>query len=250
MIIDDHPTDKTPNVPATPEPAEPAGQPGAGASQGRQAGAAAMITFEFFAYSEPEWDRIKVAVRDALGRDADHIERRVITRTVGNSGITRLFRDHIQTAGSLYLFQNANTRQRPRRAELIALRKDAENLQTSIIAALAVQVGTQYDDTSRLLLRHGVDGDMVTASSGYFTKLLHNLDRQIEQAGQRGDNARKTARDHYWSELLAIWCDLGGKPHGVEAAEFLWVASRPVMGGAVPAHKSIVQWLERRRATR
>jgi hypothetical protein len=209
-----------------------------------------MIEFEFFFYSDEQWERIKVAVRDALGLDADQIEREVITRTFANSVITRRFRDHIQIAGGLYLFQNANTRQRPHRAKLIALRKDAENLQNSIIAALAVQVGIKHDDTSRLLLRNGVDGDMDTATRDYFTKLLHNLARQIEQAGQRGDNARKTARDHYWSELLANWCDVGGKPRGVAAAEFLWVASQPVMGDAVPAHKSIVQWLERRRATR
>ena len=241
MIIDD--PDKTPNVPATPEPA---GRSGAGARQGRQdAGAAAMIEFELFTYSDEQWDRIRVALRDALGLDDDQIERHI---ALSPGAISRRLRDGMQTAATLYLIRSASTRQRPRRAEMIALRKDAENLRASIIAALAVQVGTKYDDTSRLLLRHGVDGDMETATSDYFTKLLLNLDRQIEQAGHRGDNARKTARDHYWSELLAIWCELGGKPHGVAAAEFLWVAS-PVMRGAVPAHKSIVQWLERRRAT-
>ena len=69
---------------------------------------------------------------------------------------------------------------------------------------------------------HGVDADMLTATSDYFSKLLRNLDRQIEQAGSRsGDNARKTDRDQFWSELLAIWCELGGKPTGAAAADFL-----------------------------
>ncbi|MET4152004.1 hypothetical protein [Bradyrhizobium barranii] len=205
--------------------------------------AAGTIEFEFFAYTDQQWDRIKVAV-DRLGLDADQIERIEIERTVG---ITRGLRNHIETAASMYLFQSANARQRPRRAELIALRNDAENLRNSIIAALAVQV--KYGDTARLLLRQGVDGDMETATRDYFTKLVRNLDRQIEGAGQRGDNARKTARDQCWSELLAIWCDLGGKPRGRAAAEFLWVASKPVMGKAVRSFMSVVRWLERRLST-
>ena len=61
---------------------------------------------------------------------------------------------------------------------------------------------------------NGVDADMLTATGDYFGKLLRNLDRLIEQAGSRRDNARKTARDQFWNELLAIWCELGGKPTG------------------------------------
>ena len=204
-----------------------------------------MIVFDVFAYSEPEWDQIEVAVRDALSLDADQIERVEIERTVG---ITRRLRNHIETAASTYFFQSANTRQRPRRTELIAIRNDAENLRTGIMAALAAQVRIGRDDAARLLLRHGVDGDMETATRDYFTKLLHNLDRQIKQAGQPGDNARKAkaARDDFWSELLTVWLELGGKSRGVAAATFLWIASRPVMRGALPSHKSIVRWLDRR----
>jgi hypothetical protein len=44
-----------------------------------------MIVFDVFAYSEPEWDQIEVAVRDALSLDADQIERVEIERTVGSS---------------------------------------------------------------------------------------------------------------------------------------------------------------------
>ena len=75
---------------------------------------------------------------------------------------------------------------------------------------------------------------------------MRNLDRQIEQAGSRRDNARKPDRDEFWNELLAIWCELGGKPSGKAAANFLIAASKPVMGSAVPTLKSVVQWLERR----
>ena len=57
---------------------------------------------------------------------------------------------------------------------------------------------------------------MLDATDDYFTKLLRNLDSQIESAETRTrrDNARKPERDEFWTQLLAIWCDIGGKPHG------------------------------------
>jgi hypothetical protein len=210
-----------------------------------------MIEFEFFTYTDQQWDRIKVVVRDALGLDADQIERE-ITRTFANSSITGMqsLRERIELAVSWYHLRSASTRRSPRRAELIALRKDTETLRDSIIDALAVQVGTNYDDTAHLLLRPGVDGDMLTATRDYFWQLRRNLDRQIEQAGQRGDNARKTDRDQCWSALLAIWCELGGKATGKATAEFVKLTSRPVMSSAVPDISSITRWLERHRSTR
>jgi hypothetical protein len=186
--------------------------------------AAVKIEFEPFAYTDQQWDRIKAAVRDALGIDADQTEREI------TPVIRKTLRSSIEFTVSQYYFQSATSSRRRRRAELSALRNDARNLQDSIFDALAA----------------AVDSDLLCATRDYFTKLLRNLDHQIEQAEQRGDNARKTARDQCWSELLAIWCDIGGKPRGVAAAEFLWVASRPVMGKAIPAHKSVVQWLKRR----
>ena len=199
-----------------------------------------MIEFEFFTYSDAQWDRIKVAVRDELGLDVDQ------TWCSITPVIHKTLRSCIEAAVSQY---SAAPRRRRRRAELNALRKDIKNLRASIISAIAVPVDRKGGTFAEMLLL-GVDADMLTATRDYFRKLTSNLDRQIKQAGQRGDNARKTARDQCWNELLAIWCDLGGKPRGVAAAEFLWVASRPVMRDTVPAHKSIVQWLERRRATR
>ncbi|WP_426615367.1 hypothetical protein [Bradyrhizobium sp. McL0616] len=204
-----------------------------------------MIEFELFAYTNQQWDRIKVAV-DALGLDADKIERRPLAA----SGLTAMqsLRERIEIAASVYLLQSANTRQRPRRAELIAVRENAENLSARIFDALAVQVGSKHDDTVRLVLRQSVDGDMETATRDYFAKLLQNLDREIEKANQRGDNARKADRDDYWNELLAIWCELGGKASGKAAASFLGAASKPVMGSAVPDITSVMRWLERRQS--
>ena len=57
----------------------------AAARQGRQAAeAAAMINVEFFTYTDAQWNAIKAVVRDALGRDADQIERQItpVTRTL------------------------------------------------------------------------------------------------------------------------------------------------------------------------
>lgn len=194
-----------------------------------------MIELEHFDYTDPQWDRIKVVFRDRLGIDADQTERQI------TPVIRKSLRSCIEFAVSQY-----GPATKRHRAELIALRKAAKKLRDGIVDAFAVEVEIVGKPNS--FARHllpGVEGDMERATREYFDRLLPNLDRQIELAGRRGDNARKAARDHCWSELLAIWCDLGGKPRGVEAAEFLWVASRPVMHGAVPAHKSVVRWLER-----
>jgi hypothetical protein len=136
---------------------------------------------QFFIYTDKQWNAIRTVIRDALGLDVDRIERQ-ITRTVGNP-ITWMqsLRDRIEIVASLYHFHSAN--QNLRRAELIALRKDTENLRASIIDALAVP-GTKYDPSLHVL-RPGLDGDIVVSTERYFTKLLRNLDRQIEQAGQR-----------------------------------------------------------------
>ncbi|MGY3132007.1 hypothetical protein ACVWZM_002689 [Bradyrhizobium sp. USDA 4501] len=196
--------------------------------------AAATIELEVFAYTDQQLERIKTAVRVDLGLD-----------------VGMLFRVRIELAANRYLHERASTHQGPRRAELVALRKDTERWRARIMDALAVQF--KYGDRrAHLMLRQGVDSDMENATRDYFTKLLSNLDRQIWKATMvtvRGDNARKAARDDYWGELLSIWADLDGKPRGVPAAKFLWVASQPVIGRAIPAHKSIVRWLERR-ATR
>ena len=130
------------------------------------------------------------------------------------AGPHRIHRQQVQ-------LPNASIRQSPRRAELIALRKDAANLRASIIDALAVQVGTEYDDVARLLLRPGVDADMLDCDQRLLQEAAAQL-RPPDRAGRiAGDNARKPARDQCWNELLAIWCELGGKPRGKAAAEFL-----------------------------
>jgi hypothetical protein len=133
-----------------------------------------------------------------------------------------------------------------RREELNTLRENVANLRDRILSALAIPFGITDNDVIAPVLLHGVDGDMLTSTVGYFTKLLANLDRQIDQAGSSRDNARKTARDQCWNELLAIWRELGGEPRCIAAAEFLKLASLPVMGSAVPDLASVRRWLTRR----
>ena len=210
-----------------------------------------MIKFEFFTYSDEQWNKIKEQVLDELGVDVDQIKRQ-ITSVIRNgdfeeslTGMQSL-RSRIEITANQYRVYSAVNRLSPRRDELDALRKDAKNVHASIISALSVRFDAGYGVVVPMLF-NGVDADMLNATSDYFRKLAANLDRQIEQAGSSRDNARKTARDQCWNELLAIWCELGGKPSGAAAASFLIAASKPVMGSAVPTLKSVVQWLERRR---
>ena len=71
------------------------------------------------------------------------------------------------------------------------------------------------------------------ATDAYFKKLLRNLDGIIEALGpprrKTGSAASKNmGRDLFWSDLLAIWCKIGGKETGAEAADFLIAVSVPV----------------------
>ena len=90
-------------------------------------------------------------------------------------------------------------------------------MRVSIVQCGRVPVGIKGDRMVLPVLLNGVDADMLTATRDYFGKLASNLDRVIEPAGSRRDNARKTARDQFWNELLAIWCDLGGEPTSGDA---------------------------------
>lgn len=208
-----------------------------------------MIKVEFFTYTDEQWNAIREQVLDDLGLDVDTVTHQVTSRLGKYSHTGTLsFRDRIELAVSKYRVQSDSNRQSPRRAGLDALRKDAENLRASIIDALAVQIigSSKYDDVATPFLRPGVDADMVTETNEYFRRLLRNLNRQIEQAGRRGDNSRKPARDQCWNELRARWCELGGRPRGLAAAKFVRLASLPVMNSAVPDLASIIQWLKRR----
>lgn len=204
-----------------------------------------MIEVEFFIFSEAQWNKIKIVVQGDRGLDADQIAHQV-TATLGKHRATGTLslRERIELAVSKYRPTSASPK--PRRADLDALRNTADTLRASIIDALAVQIAVK-GDVAFPFAHPGVDADMLGATREYFAKLARNIDRQIKRAEQRGANARKTDRDQCWEELLAVWTDIGGKPHGAAAADYLILASRPIMGSAVPSHAAVVQWLDRRR---
>lgn len=203
-----------------------------------------MIEFVNFTYSDAQWSAIKVVVREALGGDADRIKRQV---THGDITGTLTLRDDIETAASVYRVDAADARQSPGRAELIAIRDDAERLRARITDAFAVQIGVGYGLGLTPWPRPGVTRDLLDATGDHFAMLRRALDRQIERAGSRGDNARKPARDEFWSKLLTLWVEIGGKPSGTAAARFLCTAVGPVMSKS-PTVPSIMRWLERRQS--
>jgi hypothetical protein len=227
------------------------------ACQGHQAAAgAAVIEYEFPTYTDAQWNDIKTVFRDELSLDADRIERQVTVRNTGPdfeesfTGMETL-RERIESTVRQYRLHSDVSRLSPRREALNELRESAENLRDGILGAVAVpfRAKTKYNFPPHPLLLDGVDGDMLPATRDYFKKLLANLDRMIDQAGsrQRG-NARKSARDQVWNELLAIWCEFDGKETGTAAARFLRVTSLPLMGSAVPDIPSIMRWLKRRQS--
>jgi hypothetical protein len=187
-----------------------------------------MIEVAFFAYTHEQWKPIGVHIKAALGVDAEADLRR-----------------RIELAASLYPLHSAVKRRSLRRDELVALRKSAEDLREAIVKAVAVPISNKGNPLKLPLILPGADADMLTATSHYFRKLIRNPDRMVAQARPRRESARKIDRDQYWNELLAIWCELGGKATGAAAADFLMLASLPVMS-VVPPHASVVQWLERR----
>jgi hypothetical protein len=99
---------------------------------------------------------------------------------------------------------------------------------------------------------------MLPATDAYYEKLLRNLDAIIAAIGpprrKTGSAASKyMSRELFWSELLAIWRQIGGKESGADAADFLIAVSLPVFGSMpssrrnpVPDRKSVIQWLRRR----
>jgi hypothetical protein len=152
----------------------------------------------------------------------------------------------MEVAASAYLPQRTIKRQRLSRDELKVLREDAENLRARIAGALAVHINIK-NVGPHSYPQPGVDHDMLDATRDFFAKLADTLDRQIEKAETRTrrDNARKTERDEFWTSLLVLWCDIGGKPHGLAAARFLIAASKPV--GADASINTVLRWLERRK---
>jgi hypothetical protein len=113
-----------------------------------------MIEVTNITYTEEQWDKIKAVIHDALGVDADQITHQGLP-----------LRGSIEVAASVYLPQSATNRQRLGREELIALRKDTENLRTRIAGSLVVQIA--IDNVVEPQRHEG----MLSSTNCYFTKL-------------------------------------------------------------------------------
>jgi hypothetical protein len=210
-----------------------------------------MISVEVFTYSEPQWGDIVTVVRDALDRDAD----RLVLESARMDGTKHdeTLRATIEGAASVHLVRARVMRSLPTqmalRERLTRLREDAKRLRDGIDRLHPFRA--KYDDYSP-------DVDMEFASDIYFEKLLRNLEGIIDALGpprkKSGRAASKNmARVLFWSELLAIWCKIGGEETGADTADFLIAVSLPVFKAmprdardAVPERQSVIQWLRRR----
>jgi len=191
-------------------------------------------------FTEAQWNDIKGIVRDARGRDdADQIvlDGKTLRARIAATATVHIMRDKVlRSLPSQMAF----------RKHLTDLRDDTERLRDGIVGSPAFW--SAHND-------YAPDNDMLAATDAYFAKLLHNLDGIIEAIGpprkKTGSAASKNmSRELFWSDLLAIWCQIGGRETGVDAADFLIAASDPVMPrGARDAdryRRAVIQWLRRR----
>ena len=194
-------------------------QPAAG--QGHQAaGRAAMIKFpDHFSYTEKQRDRIKGLIRE-LGINADVIPL--------GGGPTPLAR--IEVEAGVHLYRSAVEGERlgrTKRIRLLTKLRDTIKLRDDIIAGfISHRVGEHtrfpFPDVDFHLsykMRHHC-----------FASEIEIIEREIArlEATPPTANTSKAVRDQLWIEALAVWCDLGGKPTGVKATEFLVAVSQPV----------------------
>ena len=165
-----------------------------------------------------------------LGLDADQIERQI---DVPRGGLGKFslhqrmesLRDCIETAAQpVSLCTVPSAAKSSAAMTLDALRKDAENLRANIIDALRRQSSPQQVRRRRAPDAAATSSmrDMLTATGDYFRKLLANLDRRSNGRESRSaPTARKSGRDRFWNELLAIWTSIGGEETGIAAAALL-----------------------------
>jgi len=208
-------------------------------------------TIPRFTLSPADWATIKSAIA-VLGVDADLImlERSSRNGTIHDTAL----RSTIEGTARIHLLRDKALRlvptQKVFRDSVIALREDAERLRSRIAALPTFWVSINGHET---------DADMLVATDVYFDKLVRNIDDAMHALGPErkkpGSGAsKKSSRDFFWTDLLAIWREIGGEETGVAAARFLYAVSVPVMaeslavsrGNAVPPEKAIVKWLARR----
>jgi hypothetical protein len=205
---------------------------------------------ELFTFSDERWDQIRTVVRKAFNLDADQIVLQGTSMDGTTRGVT--LRAKIERTAFLHIARDRAMRSLPTQfafsKHLTDLRSDAKRLHDRIVASPAFWFA--HND-------YKPDNDMLAATDAYFEKLGRNLDGIITAIGpprrKTGSDASKNmGRDLFWSEVRGIWCTIGGKKTGVDAADFLIAVSLPVFSSmppgaqdAVPDRPSVIQWLRR-----
>jgi hypothetical protein len=192
----------------------------------------------FKSYSAEQWAVIKDIVKDYLGEDADQI---VLSRQVSVAAPNLPLRLTLELAVAFHhTMMRLQLKPNDLHEDMTTMREDAELLR----ARLGILGFSKIIDFAP-------DSDMVEATDAYFDKLMRNLDGAIAAITPFASSinlpppASKPERDRFWKELLAIWCEIGGKETGAAAADFLIGASvMPVQ------HTAVVEWLRLRRAKR
>ena len=162
-------------------------------------------------------------------------------------------RAKIEGTASVHLARDQAMRALPTQLDfsrhLTDLREDAQRIHDRIVASPAFWFAHNG---------FAPDNDMLLATDAYFEKLSRNVDGVIDAIGpprrKTGSAASKyMSRELFWSDLLAIWCKIGGEETGAKAADFLIAVSVPVFNAmppgaqdAVPDRPSVIQWLRRR----
>jgi hypothetical protein len=208
------------------------------------------IGFKSF-ISEGAWTEIKDLVHRTLAKNADQLG---ITGELGGGGSLRIL---IEVEAGMYIdrsdpdsdLNHSRASRQARIDKMIALRDNAMMIRDSIVASGMNGV----EGSDELRLPH-VEANMLDASNAYIRKLTAWIDLMRSPRISIGatptvepsSNASKVNREEYWSGLLVIWTEIGGKQTGAAAADFLIAASRPLLGAEVPTFRSVVQWLDRR----
>jgi hypothetical protein len=170
----------------------------------------------------------------------------VRTATVGGTKRAVKLRTKIESLARLHLIRDEAMRSQPTQMALLkrltVLREDARRLGDRIVESRAFWA--EYNG-------YAPEKDMIAATDAYFEKLLRNLDGVIAALGPPlrktgGAASRKQSRDLFWEELLSMWCELGGRPTGAHAADFLTVVSDAVLPRGSGSRPSTLQWLRRR----
>jgi hypothetical protein len=211
-----------------------------------------------FSFSNAEWQPIRGVVRNVWDIDADEIVLENASMDGTRHDMT--LRTEIELTASVHLRRDKVMRSLPTqmafKSRLTGLRDDAERLRNGLVRSRVFRF--RLND-------YAPDKDMLVATDPYFEKLLRNLNGIIEALGpphpKMGSAASKNmGRDLFWSDLLAIWCQIGGKATGKgtgKAAAFLRAASVPVFNampeegrdGVPDDPRSVAQWLRRRSPT-